>query len=361
MERIGLLDCGRFVAAIAVMAYHYFFNGIANGKIATLSHSPAIVDFAKYGYLGVEFFFIISGYVIFFSAQNRSASEFAVSRATRLYPAFWAGVLLTSLVASFWGGALMGLHGWEQIAANLTMIPETLGVAPVDGVYWTLLFELQFYLLVLLCLLAWPRKQLDLIFLAWPFAILGATLIGHGDLPYLGGYFAYFAAGALFAILKKRPSWPTVVALTVCFVLCLNFSTEQAAEMSATKGSTWSPYVVEAVIGAFYCFFALLNLPRLAQLDIPASRLLGGLTYPIYLIHAHIGYMLLTRFGTDENRPVAYLGTIATIAALAYLIHTLVERRFAKQWKALFKAAVGLPIQRLSSLGALALTRVRAD
>lgn len=359
MERIALLDCGRFVAAIAVLGYHYFFNGIANGKIATLSHSPEIVEFAKYGYLGVEFFFIISGYVIFFSAQNRSASEFAVSRAVRLYPAFWAAVLLTSFVASFWGGTHMGVYGW-QIVANFTMIPEALGVALVDGVYWTLQFELEFYLLVLLCLLAWPCKQLDPIFLAWPVVMLGAALTGHGDLPYCGGYFAYFAAGALFAILKKRPSWAAVVALTVCLSLCLNFSIGQAAAMSATKGLTWSPYVIAAVIGGFYCFFALINLPRLAQLDIPSSRLLGGLTYPIYLIHAHIGYMLLTRFGTDENRPVAYLGTAATIGALAYLIHTLVERRFAKQWKALFKATVGLPIQGLSNLGTLVLARVRA-
>ncbi|MEL7088997.1 MAG: acyltransferase family protein [Planctomycetota bacterium] len=88
MSRIQLLDYGRFGAAIAVVGYHWFFNGIHNGKIDSLELQPWAVESVKYGYLGVEFFFMISGYVIFFSAKNRSAAQFATLRATRLYPAF---------------------------------------------------------------------------------------------------------------------------------------------------------------------------------------------------------------------------------------------------------------------------------
>lgn len=101
MKRLQLLDYSRFIAAIMVVLYHYTFNGIENGKISTISHDESLVFFTKYGYLGVELFFMISGYVIFKSATGRTASEFAVGRATRLYPAYWFAVLFTSCFAFF--------------------------------------------------------------------------------------------------------------------------------------------------------------------------------------------------------------------------------------------------------------------
>ncbi|WP_164654758.1 acyltransferase family protein, partial [Pseudomonas viridiflava] len=95
MKRLELLDYGRFIAAIMAVLYHYTFNGIANGKLSSLSHIPELIEFTKYGYLGVELFFMISGYVIFYSARNRSAAQFAASRAIRLYPSYWFAVLFT--------------------------------------------------------------------------------------------------------------------------------------------------------------------------------------------------------------------------------------------------------------------------
>lgn len=56
MKRIALLDYGRFFAALAVMASHYFFGGIVNQKISSIDHIDSVANIAKYGYLGVEFF-----------------------------------------------------------------------------------------------------------------------------------------------------------------------------------------------------------------------------------------------------------------------------------------------------------------
>ncbi|MBB1075267.1 acyltransferase [Rhodoferax sp. 4810] len=91
MKRLELLDYGRFSATLAVMFFHYFFNGIQNGKISSFEHIPWVIDFAKYGYLGVEFFFMISGYVIFFSSKEKTAGEFGAARVLRLFPAFCGG------------------------------------------------------------------------------------------------------------------------------------------------------------------------------------------------------------------------------------------------------------------------------
>ena len=159
MRRIELLDYGRFVATICVGAFHYLFNGIQNGKISSLTHIPALVEFAKYGYLGVEFFFMISGYVIFFSANHKTAGQFLAARAVRLYPAFWAAVIFTTVVAQFWGGMKMSVS-FPQAIANLTMFPKLFGYEFVDGVYWTLQYEWMFYFAVCTALIVGIQERL---------------------------------------------------------------------------------------------------------------------------------------------------------------------------------------------------------
>ena len=56
MKRLELLDFTRFIAVIMVVLFHYTFNGIVNGKIGSISHSPWLIEITKYGYLGVELF-----------------------------------------------------------------------------------------------------------------------------------------------------------------------------------------------------------------------------------------------------------------------------------------------------------------
>jgi len=82
------IDLLRFIAAISVVFYHYAFIGVTRPDYNPLVF-PALVPIAKYGYLGVELFFIISGYVVLLSAQGKTVRQFFVSRVTRLYPAYW--------------------------------------------------------------------------------------------------------------------------------------------------------------------------------------------------------------------------------------------------------------------------------
>ena len=152
MKRLELLDYSRFFAAIIVVLYHYTFNGIANGKIASLEHIDSLIEFTKYGYVGVELFFMISGFVIFNSAKNRTPSQFAISRALRLYPSYWFAVFFTSIFALYWGGDLMSVYP-IQIIANFTLLQNYLNIGHVDGVYWTLVYEIAFYALVFFLLI----------------------------------------------------------------------------------------------------------------------------------------------------------------------------------------------------------------
>lgn len=347
MKRIELLDYGRFLAAISVVAFHYFFNGIANGKISSITHIPEVIDIAKYGYLGVEFFFMISGYVIFLSAKNRSASEFLVSRAIRLYPAFWVAVIFTSLVAVFLGGERMSVS-LPQVLANLTMASPAFGYNYVDGVYWTLAVELTFYIAVFFFLLIGLSKNLSKVFLIWPFAMLLAAIVGKSHFPYMGSYYCYFAAGTILAILKERITIPASFSLLTCLALCLRHSIGAVGRLSESKGTFYSGIIIGLIVLIFFLFFLFMNTKKGAELKLYNSRLLGDLTYPIYLTHAHVGYMVLNRFATDQNKYMVYAITFAFVLLMAYLIHILVEKKYLDAWETFFQKLLGNPVAAVS-------------
>ena len=75
---------------------------------------------------------MISGFVITASAQNRTGLEFAVSRAARLYPAFWAGLIFTIVIAAVWKNRYCELH---EFFFNATRLNDYFNINDVDGVY----------------------------------------------------------------------------------------------------------------------------------------------------------------------------------------------------------------------------------
>lgn len=340
MKRLELLDYGRFIAALCVLAYHYLFNGIHNGKIASIGHIPDIAELAKYGYLGVEFFFMISGYVIFFSAQNKSAGDFLTSRALRLFPAFWVAVLLTSAVAFFIGGELMSVTA-PQVIANLTMFPTLLGYSFVDGVYWTLQYEWKFYFAVFAMLALGLHDKLSLAFILWPLAMLIAKITGLSNLPYMGGYFCYFAAGCLFALRKQDQTLISLASLLLSLYLCISFTLEKVDWLETNKGVLYNDVLIATIVCGFFLFFLWINSAWGSKIRLPGSRLAGAMTYPLYLVHAHIGYMLLNHFATEQNKLLVYTLCVTLVLVLAYLIHVFAERKPATFWHHTFARTLG--------------------
>lgn len=318
------------------MGFHYLFNGIANGKISSITYIPSISDIVKYGYLGVEFFFMISGYVIFFSAQSKTASEFVVARVVRLYPAFWFAVIFTSTFAFFWGGKQMSVYP-TQIAINFTMLAPVFGHNFVDGVYWVLPYELQLYLLVLIFLLIGMQTKLKTIFFLWPFALLLCKMFGQ-HLPYLYGYYCYFAAGIILAIMKNNLTSKLAVALLICLILCISFSIANTPPVVKSENSD---FLIALIITMLFLFFICVNSGKGSDLRLYGSRLLGDLSYPIYLIHAHFGYMFISQFATEKNKYVIYIVTVLLVVIVSYLMNIFVEKRLSQMWKIFFQKTIG--------------------
>ena len=157
-----------FFATISVVLFHYSFNGISNGKISSVTADIDLIQFTKYGYLGVEFFIMISGFVILASVGNRSAGAFAFSRCLRLFPAYWVSVTITAIFALYFGGELMSVS-LAKVLLNYTMLQSFIGVSHVDRVYWTLVYELKFYALIFVFILVGVQRLVERFFVVWPF------------------------------------------------------------------------------------------------------------------------------------------------------------------------------------------------
>jgi exopolysaccharide production protein ExoZ len=151
------IDIVRFACALAVAAFHIGFSCWASptsGGAKLLQHSYTLPDLAGLlwpGWVGVEIFFVISGFVISGSAEKANAVSFVKGRMLRLYPAAWICATITMVVL------LINHHARAKAyLSSLLLFP---GGPWIDGQYWTLGVEIIFYALVFL-LMVFGRKNL---------------------------------------------------------------------------------------------------------------------------------------------------------------------------------------------------------
>src|SRR5947208_2292947 len=92
--RFAELDALRGIAAVMVVIFHYTWR---SEKV--LPGANGFTHGLSWGYFGVELFFAISGFVILMTLrQTKTSSDFVVSRFARLFPAYWAAIILTSII-----------------------------------------------------------------------------------------------------------------------------------------------------------------------------------------------------------------------------------------------------------------------
>ena len=340
-NRIYQIDLFRFLAALFVVFFHYFFRGYSADKMSNLNFSE-IGNFFKYGYLGVDIFFIISGFVISLSIRDRSLINFFISRISRLYPIYWISVLFTFIVIIFFG-APRYVADTKQFIANLTMFQNYMGIESMDAVYWTLYIEMKFYIFVIgsyLILNKFKEIKLDYLIYSWlslsliyPF-LDKISFINIADHFFFFNWSSYFISGIIFyQIYKSKLNSKYAILLSISFLLSLYHAISRIKESVLHYNTEFSPYVISVIIVLFYLLMLAVSCKKLNNINYPGLTKIGILTYPLYLIHENIGFIIFNNLENYVNKYVLVISTTILMIFLSYILSEFYEPRMSRYLK----------------------------
>ncbi|ARF58488.1 acyltransferase family protein [Streptomyces gilvosporeus] len=342
-NRLAALDGLRLMAALMVVCYHYVALVRPWGH-TTDTIFPSAHRAAQYGWLGVEVFFLISGFVICMSVWGRTVGEFAVSRVSRLFPAYWAGLLITVVVVRMWPEAASP-RSWATVITNLTMLQGGNNTPDVDPVYWTLFVELKFYLIMAVVMLFGVTYRNCLILCGvWTAAaalapILKTPLIIEFAMPQ---YAPFFIAGIAFYLMyRHRPNAVLWAIVILQLLLAQRYIYERmAVNLGAAAADALPTWPARVVIIAAFALIGAIALGACDRIQWKWLTVAGSLTYPLYLVHLNIGMTLIHHFRDSVPAPVLVASVTALMLAAAWLIHRLVERPLGKWLRATMRRGI---------------------
>lgn len=321
-----LLDTIRFFCALYVFAYHLLFRSVAMAEYNSGLYGP--INAVAHGWIGVQIFFVISGFLIYKSALSKNITEFLIGRALRLYPAYWACILVTVTVMLLLKPMWWDLTAYE-VLINLTMFQGFIRIANVDGVYWTLMLELIFYFWVAIFVILKKIQYLKyfllastlIYFLEYIFDPLLPSMINKA---FLIKYASYFLIGIILCDIK-RSGWGLINILILLISVCsscieIMSKTQNISLKSGVELNGIIPVIIFFVAVALIYYSSLLFAPRRSIGEV-ASKL-GLMSYPLYLLHQNISYSLVGYFGGGL---VTMVFIIITVLLVSYLISVSIE------------------------------------
>ncbi|MGK4580139.1 acyltransferase family protein [Kitasatospora sp. HPMI-4] len=344
--RLYALDGLRLIAALMVVLFHFVGYDNWGGSLPWGTHNSVVFPTAQpitaYGWLGVQLFFLISGFVICLSSWGRTVRDFAISRLLRLYPAYWFAVLVTSAVLIL----ANGVHGSgltpSKIFSNLTMLQEPMGIGDIDPVYWTLWAEMRFYLLfaIIAAVGLTYRRVVAFCGLWLLLAILapqsGIALVQLMAVPDAA---PFFVGGIVMYLMHRFGSRPALwVLLLGSWLMAQNQlrSLMLAAERSTHRSLSWT--VTLAIVTVFYLLVLAMALGKLTFLNRRWLTTAGVLTYPLYLLHDELGIEAIRHLHGRVSHWALVTGVIVALLALSWLVHRLIEQPLARWLKRWFAA-----------------------
>jgi len=252
-DRIDTLQAGRGLASFAVVLHH--------ANLASKDFGNSHVPLFEYGWLGVDFFFVLSGFIIAYSVGDKGAKTYAWHRFRRVLIPYWPIGIALGLLYMILPSASAGDREWTWLA-SLTLLP--IG-SPALSVAWTLQHELIFYAIFGI---AWFTRQYWVFFVWAGLCLLGseATPLKAINLEFLMGILAFLVVRSG----KTSPLFLLPAAIALAAWIYLGASREQSVLLGVAIG------------------LALPGLIALEQrgMSIPTSLVsLGEASYSLYLAH----------------------------------------------------------------------------
>lgn len=321
-NRIEVVDCLRGIAALSVCVSHFM---AANCGLAADSF---IRQVGTHGWLGVEIFFVISGFIIPYSLHRSGYQfgdypKFLLKRVLRLDPPYLLAVLLSIVVG--WVAAQSSLYRGEpfqvsipQVVLHLAYINTFFGYEWVNGVFWTLAIEFQYYLAV------------GLLF----------PLIAHRWLAVRVGLAC--GLGALAMLLPEKRFIFHWLFLFLLGMLSFHWHAKLAGPRTLGFGLVLLGAGACLTLGPLRASVGVATALAIAVIRLKARPLvfLGMISYSLYLIHYPIGTRLVNLGGRYVTGPMTSMALVAAVLGLmvlcAWALHVYVERP-AQRWSSAVK------------------------
>lgn len=310
--RFKEIDALRGIAALSVSVFHYtyWYNHSKN------IYSNELFNW-EYGHLGVQLFFIISGFVIFLTLEkSHSSLDFIVSRFSRMYPVYWVAIILTILFTG------ISSYSFPQVIANMTMLEYWFKIEYIDGSYWTLSVELTFYALMWILYVTKQLKNIVVVCYLW---LAMSIVVSTTDFPieyfmsrlFILKHAAYFVGGIGFYLLTKNKYSLSANALAITSLvtaLILAFINHSGIVFATT-------------ISSFYIVFYMIVWNKTSFIANKALLMLGSISYSYYLIHQKIGFLLIDRIKNIVDNQLIYVAfTMLVNLSIAFLLTRFVEQ-----------------------------------
>lgn len=329
-NRLYVLDLLRFCAALSIVAYHFIPSSAGAWGSDEAAFAGPLKDVLQYAWLGVEAFFVISGFVICMSSWGRTPSQFFISRVTRLMPAYMFAVLATAAVLTL-VPVLRERPKLPDVLINLTMLNRFLNVPGVDSVYWTLFVELKFYLLfAVVVAFGVTYRRVVLFCMLWTVVALFSMYTGSQFLnaifePF---YAAFFVAGiTLYLIHRFGPDLLLWCMLGTSVAIAM----ANLEQRDPVKRGINSYAVTLALMLVFFAIMVAVSLGWFRWVRWRGLVTVGALTYPLYLLHHNIGLTAIKKLHDRMPPWLLLAAAVAGVLLLSYLTYRLVERPLAKR------------------------------
>jgi peptidoglycan/LPS O-acetylase OafA/YrhL len=315
--RYSSLQVGRGLAALLVVLHHTV------GRMHIAGIGQGVLPAFLFGFLGVDFFFVLSGFIIAYTLSNPglTAFEFAARRAIRILPVFWL-IFAVSGIGVLLMPQLLGHdvhYSFSEIVKSLLLLRQDISDGrsnpPIVGVAWTLHHEVFFYAIAGLWLLA-PRATLVL-----AGAVLLASLVTPRDYPqtfFFNPLNLEFAFGVLAYVLHARVTRSAAFAAVALGVLALPvlYVYWPPLDQFVNESRVWS---AGAPLALVVCGLAALEkTSRAARASRwnprPWFERLGDVSYALYLVHYPVVLVCLKIFSSLPHE--------RTVAIFAYIVLT---------------------------------------
>lgn len=315
-----LLDAMRGVAALVVIWYHVFEGFATSAMDQRINH----------GYLAVDFFFVLSGFVLGYAYDDRwskmSLGNFFKRRLIRLHPLVILGVLFGVISFCLQGCVQWdGTHiGWGAIALamllSIFMIPAAPGASyeirgngelfPLNGPSWSLFFEYIANILYALWLRRLSNKALTAVVVVSGVGLAACALgnisgVGHigvgwsmghtaWEIPYMGLFGGLMRVGFSFSmgLLLSRKFKPANIkgAFWICSAIIIALL---AVPYIGDGSQPWQN-------GLYDLFCTMIVFPVVVWLAASGKaegaksqrlcKFLGDISYPLYITHYPVMY-----------------------------------------------------------------------